>query len=406
MKIRRVKIADPLTFWLAAAATIFGLFAIFDAGYPRAIASGSVIPGELKTQMVAIVLAVVAFWGANLVKPKAWRTISIIVFAIAFVMLFLPFVPGLGSSSGGAHRWFKLPLLPQIQPAEFMKFAAILFLAGSFADRKPFVKRPAKDWAQDLDRNMVPRLGRWMPGILVMLAAFLIEREPDLGTAGVVVASAFAIAFVGRASKWTLAVATLMLVGGVFLVAKAQPYRMARIHAHDMRWQSQNVDDIAYQSIQGEVATAEGGIAGTGIGSGRVKHVMPAATTDFIFATISEEFGFLGSGLVVLLLAALTMRLLALARLAKTQFASLMLVGLASWIGIQTVVNILMANAAIMAIGIPLPFISCGGSSLTALWLALGVCNVALLPEPAKEAVANANRRNRWGDRRSRLSRA
>jgi cell division protein FtsW (lipid II flippase) len=107
---------------------------------------------------------------------------------------------------------------------------------------------------------------------------------------------------------------------------------------------------------------------------------LPAATTDFVWATVGEETGIWGSFIVLGVLAGIVFRLLYLARMAKTRFDMLLLFGVGSWIGIQTCVNVMMANAFLPAIGIPLPFISSGGSSLVALWMALGACQATLAP--------------------------
>lgn len=180
---------------------------------------------------------------------------------------------------------------------------------------------------------------------------------------------------------------------------------MERITSHTARWSAKNVDDQSYQTVQSELAMATGGVLGVGVGAGRAKHVLPATTTDFIMATVAEEFGLVGALAVMAVLAGLVLRLLMLAQRTAAPFARLVLAGTACWLGIQSCVNIMMANGFLPAIGIPVPFLSSGGSSLVALWLVLGICNSVLAPSPAKE-VGYAPRADRWRDRRTRLSRA
>ncbi|RYG38908.1 FtsW/RodA/SpoVE family cell cycle protein, partial [bacterium] len=115
-------------------------------------------------------------------------------------------------------------------------------------------------------------------------------------------------------------------------------------------------------------------LTGVGLGRGRTKHIIPAPTTDYVNATIGEETGLVGMSVVLLLLGGIVARLLILARRAEEKFAAYVLFGTAAWLTFQTCVNVMMANATLPSIGIPVPFISSGGSSLVALWLAIGIC--------------------------------
>ena len=236
-----------------------------------------------------------------------------------------------------------------------------------------------------------------------MIGVVMIELEPDLGTAAVVGATAFAMCIAGGVSRktllWGLAIGAL----GCTFLATQKAYRLERILTHGARWETRNLDDTSYQTVQSEMAMASGGVGGVGIGAGRAKHVLPAATTDFVTATVFEEFGLIGALALIGVMAALVLRMLTLAQRAPSAFGGLLLVGVASWIGIQTCVNVMMANGLLPAIGIPLPFISSGGSSLVALWMAVGVCQGALAPQVAKEAAVEVGR-DRWRHRRARLS--
>jgi cell division protein FtsW len=256
-----------------------------------------------------------------------------------------------------------------------------------------------------MDTVMVPKLRRCLPGLWVLLAVVLINKEPDLGTAAVIAATAFVMFVAGGVTRKTLFVGVLLAALGVGAMIKQEPYRMERIANHASRWSDQNMDDTGYQTVQSEVAQASGGVLGVGIGAGRAKHVLPATTTDFIMATVGEEFGLLGSLVVVGLLGAFVLRLIVLAGRAETQFGALVLTGIAAWIGVQACTNIMMANGFLPAIGIPLPFISSGGSSLISLWLGIGLAQAVLAPLPAKEEELAPRRHRRW-HRRARLSRA
>lgn len=403
---RTLRLYDPLLFWLALGATILGMLFVFDAGYPRSIAAGrGAIPREFMMQLLFLPVAI----GASIIcagtRPDKWKKVAKTLWWVSFASLLLVFFPVIGVAMNGAHRWIKLgPIM--IQPAEFVKVTCVLYLASVFADRKAW---PAKikyknnvEWA---DRVLMPKLSRALPAIAALAAVALIEKEPDMGTGAIVAFTAFCMLFLGGVSKKSLIAASCLAVLGVFVMVKQEPYRLERIMNHSKRWDPGTMDDTGYQTVQSELAMASGGFGGVGVGMGRAKHVEPAATTDFILATVGEEFGFLGVLAVIAVMAGLVIRLLALSARAPTRFGSLILSGCAGWIGIQAAVNIMMANGTLPAIGIPLPFISSGGSSLVALWMAMGVCQSVIAPQPAEEAEL-APSRHRWWNRRPRLSRA
>jgi cell division protein FtsW len=250
----------------------------------------------------------------------------------------------------------------------------------------------------------VPKIKRFMPALWVLLAIALIAKEPDLGTAAILAATAFVLGIVGGVSRKSLVWVGVIGCLGATLFVYAEPYRLDRISNHLHRYDASNVDDVGYQTVQSELAMASGGLFGVGAGAGRAKHVLPARTTDFIPATIAEEFGFVGWLVVVGLLGALVIRLFLLAPRSPTRFGALVLYGVGTWIGVQSVTNLCMANGFLPAIGIPLPFLSSGGSSLLALWAALGVCQSALAPLPKPKEVPVAPGHHGWRHRRPRLS--
>lgn len=405
--MRRIRIYDPTAFGLAFVLTLLGLLFIFDAGYPRAMASGKGwIPPEFRTQLIMCFGAILVGAFVSTISEQKWYRLSKFIWFVAFISLFLPMIPGLAYAQNGAARWFKLPGLPPIQPAEFAKVAVIIYLAGLLAKRKEWVTKPGKDWAQILDRNAVRKIKRWIPFFWVLIAVVLIEKEPDLGTAAVVLLIGFGMLVAGNVSKFSIVTGAVTLAMITGWLVTHEEYRMNRIRHHADRWNERNMDDIGWQTVQAELGMASGAVLGVGVGAGRAKHVLPAATTDFINATIGEEFGLVGMLVVTGLLAALTLRLLKLARGAKSQFGTLVLSGTAVWIGGQACVNIMMANGLLPAIGIPLPFISSGGSSLVALWIALGISNACLAPAKQQSEEAYETGRDGWGHGRTRLSRA
>jgi len=406
MKSRtRSVVRDPILIWLAIAATLVGLLFIFDAGYARSLRDGrGIIPREFIVQMVVMPIAMGCGWFAAKVKPRQWQRWSKWLWIGSVISLLLVKAPIVGVAMNGAHRWIKFPFF-NLQPAEFVKLTCILYLGGVLANRKAWPTKiaPRKNFGHWMDTIGQEKFKRALPLIYVTFAILLIEIEPDLGTAAVVGATAAVMLFVGGVSWKSLAACAVIGGLGVSILVVKQPYRVQRFTDHSARWSSENSDDSTYQTVQSEAAMSQGGITGVGLGNGRAKHVEPATTTDFVMATIAEETGLIGSLLILAIMSALSLRLLFLARDVKDKFGKLVLTGVAAWFGVQACVNMMMANAFIPPIGIPMPFISSGGSSLIALWLAVGICQSMLIPAPVKgETLAVSDHRRRY--RRAHLS--
>jgi cell division protein FtsW len=403
MKKSRLIPDVPLMVW-AILASLFGLLFIFDAGYPRSIKlAGSPVPTEFTMQVVAILACGVAYAIVQLLPADWYQKMALPAWLLTLVSLIA--VDFVGTSQNEAKRW--LPLGPvQVQPSEFAKLTLILFLAAVFVNRKPWEPTKRKrSFALWIDNVFAPQVRRWVPGILAVLGAMLVELGKDLGTAGVLFAIFGLMCVVGGISRrsWiVLGAIVFVLVPALFM---KQSYRMERLTTHAQRWSAQHVDDAGFQTTQAERAMADGGLLGVQIGKGQVKHIIPATTTDFILATVAEEIGLIGVLALLGVLAALVARLIQLARRQQDPFRAYVMYGFASWIAVQTCVNVMMANATLPAIGIPIPFVSSGGSSLAALWLGMAIVQ-RFVAEQARveqeEAVAISNHRG-W-NRRPHLS--
>lgn len=402
MKVQR-NISDPLLFWLAVALSVTGLVAIYDAGFAKSWSKGVFLPAEFRNQVVFFFISVGVAFGVSRVPAMTWRKIAPWLFGLGFFGLLL--VKLLGKTQSGAQRWIQIGPI-DVQPSEFVKVGVILFLAGVLAVRTEWKgpKRAPRDWAERLDRVWLPQFQRWLPALWVLFAGVLIEREPDLGTAAVVLGTGFLMFVFGGVQKKSLALVAFVGIFAISGMIAAQPYRMERISNHQHRWDEAQMDDIGYQTTQSEMAMASGGIAGVGLGAGRVKHLMPAATTDFIFATIAEESGLMGVLAILGLMGAFLWRLWWLGQHSRTAFGYYLCHGVAIWLTLQAVTNLMMANGTLPPIGIPFPFISSGGSSLLAVWIVVGLVQSTVgetAVAPAGGSVASG--RNRGRDRWSRL---
>jgi cell division protein FtsW len=392
---------DPPLFWACLAASLVGLVAIWDAGYARA--QGSVFPPELKNQAMFLVVALLAAWGCTFVPRKAWKWLAWVGLGVSVTALVL--VQVVGVSIGGAQRWIGIGRFT-LQPSEFIKLAAVMFLAATMAAHTPWQapRKAFKNFGEKIDRVYWPKLKRAFPFILVCGLAFAIERQPDLATGAVIVACALGILAVAGVSRKSFALLALLFALGAGAAIVDEPYRLERFRVHAERWEAENRMDGGYQTIVSETALARGGLFGVGIGNGIAKHKLPAPTTDFVLATVGEEFGLVGVMLVVGLLAFVTWRLFWLAARAPDAFGRLALFGLGVWVGVQTCVSVLMANGTLPPIGIPLPFVSYGGSSLVALWMGVGLAvTMADQKSKKKEVERPATGSYGWRDRRPRV---
>ena len=396
---------DPLLFGMCMVATILGAFIIFDAGYARSIRdSNGIIPREFKSQVLQTFIAV--FLGLIVAKiPIAfYRRHATALFVACSALVLSLSIPGVGKTQSGSKRWIDLGYF-DIQPSEFAKVGVIVFLAAILAARKPWQApkkrfRTVQSWLQ----AVAPlKLWRALPLLWVGLVAFKIEREPDLGTAAVVMVIALAMLALGGVSRKSMVALVALGAVGAIGMASLEPYRVERITNHFHRWEPKNMDEVGYQTVQSEMGMADGGILGVGIGQGRIKHMISAPTNDFIMGTIAEEFGLIGALVTIALIGAIVWRLIERSRKAVSRFGELVLLGTAAWFGIQSCVNIMMANGFLPAIGIPLPFFSSGGSSLLALWIAIGLCQAATA-EKMRAVTVLEDRRDGRRDGRAHLS--
>ncbi len=401
---RRLSLStDPILFLVTMTATILGVFAIWDAGYAQSIVRNKgEIPREFYVQLLATTVSLVAGACAAVLPISLWKKLARPLLLVSIALLLVLLIPGVATTRGGATSWISFGSV-DFQPSEFAKIAVILYLAAVFSVRKPFIRPKVRHWADWIDRVVFPKLVRAWPLFVVLFIVLKIEREPDLGGAAIILSTALLMMWMGGVSAKSMALLAVTGLVGVTTLAKLEPYRMERITSHGARWESGVASDQGYQSTWAELGMADGGLTGVGLGNGRAKHYLPAATTDYIMATVAEEFGLIGALVAIGLVALVVWRLIALSRYTQDPFARYVLLGVASWLTVQCTVNVMVANGTLPPIGIPFPFFSSGGSSLLILWLALGICQSAAMELPAKETAVEG-RRYGWRHRRSRLS--
>jgi cell division protein FtsW len=294
---------------------------------------------------------------AALVDYHFWQRTWWIWFALALVTLVLCFVPHLGMRINGSRRWVGLGLL-SFQPSEIAKVAAVFFLAYWFAREE----KPNKS----LLANFVIPIA--VTGILLAL----ILAEVDLGTTALIGATTFVMMFVAGANAILLGLVSLGGFSAILIAATLMPERMGRLLAflHPENYKQ----DAGLQQMQALIAWGSGGMEGLGLGNGRQKMLyLPYAHTDFIFPMIGEELGLRVSLLVVFLFIVIIVCGMMIALHAKDRFGLLLGCGIVSLLGLQAAVNIGVTTSLLPNKGLPLPFISYGGSNLVACLFGIGL---------------------------------
>ncbi|MCA0987982.1 stage V sporulation protein E [Guptibacillus algicola] len=310
-----------------------------------------------KRQLLFAGVGVVAMFFVMNVEYWTWRTWSKLGILICFLLLILVLIPGVGLVRGGARSWLGVGAF-SIQPSEFTKLAMIAFLAKYLSENQKRIT--------SFKKGLVPSLG------LVMVAFAMIMLQPDLGTGAVMVGTCVVMIFISGAKISHFAWLGLLGIAGFVGLIISAPYRVARITSYLDPWS----DPLGsgFQIIQSLYAIGPGGLMGLGLGQSRQKfYYLPEPQTDFIFAILSEELGFIGGSFVILLFALLLWRGIRIALRAPDLFGSLLAVGIIGMVAIQVMINIGVVTGLMPVTGITLPFLSYGGSSLTLMLVAMGV---------------------------------
>jgi cell division protein FtsW len=311
----------------------------------------------LKKQVFWAALGCGALWLTLRTDYRRLEKLVLPLLVAAVVLLVVVLVPGLGVSVNGSRRWLRLGPL-SFQPAELAKLALVVYLAA-------FLARKREDFAAFWHDAAPP---------LMVGAGFatLVLLQPDLGNALTLLVLTFGLLFLaGVPTKWLAMVVVPALPLGVLAVLMA-PYRLRRVFAFVDPWQDPR--GSGFQIIQSWLALGGGGLFGRGMGESKQKlFYLPEAHTDFIFAILGEELGFLGAALVVGLFAVLVWRGLRIGLRAADPFGAYLALGITVLVATQTLVNLGVVTGLLPTKGLPLPFLSFGGSALLVTMLATGV---------------------------------
>ena len=335
-----------------------GLLTLFSATYYNAVDQGDALLG-VKKQLIGIGLGAALMLAFSRVPYTFWRQPRVVVAGLAgsVLLLVLVLIPGVGVLLNGSRRWFSIAGM-SFQPSEIAKVASVLYLASTLSYRLEQVQR--------LWRGVVPLLV--VPGVMFLL----IMQQPNLSTAGSIMIVAVLMLLVAGVRWRHLA---LMGAGGLcvgFAYAWTEPYRRERLLS--FRNPFAQMSDEGYQLAQSLIAIGSGGLFGRGLGQGRQKFsYLPYPESDFIFAIIGEDFGLFGCMVVILLFVAFAVAGMRIAVSCPDRYGCLLAAGLTAMITVQAFINIGVVVGVLPTTGLPLPFFSEGGTSVSILMASVGV---------------------------------
>jgi len=348
---------DRVLLYAFFALLVFGLIMIASAGISYSRTRFGDAYFFLKRQLIGVSIGLVLMYVMQQIKYDFWKKISVPMFGASIILLILVFIPGIGSRIYGASRWIQLGPV-SFQPAEMLKLSLILYLATWLESRKEKIK--------DFSEGFVPFM------IILIFVSFLLIKQPDVGTLGVVVLTSIAIFFISGSKLSHLFSMASLGMGALFVLIKIESYRMDRL----MVFLHPELDPrgIGYQISQALLAIGSGGFFGVGLGESMQKfNYLPEPVGDSIFAIIGEELGMLGCLVLVALFAIVVMRGILIAKRAPDVFSKLTAIGIVSWIFFQSFINIGAITGLVPLTGIPLPFISYGGTSIIFLMASVGI---------------------------------
>lgn len=332
--------------------TLFGLVMIYEASSFIAFKDFGDKYRYIKDQTLWAILGFVGLTFFSYFDYKKLYNFSLLLLIGAIIMLIMVFIPGMGVLLLGARRWINLRFF-LLQPAEFVKLALTIYLAAWFTTKEK---------------------GRLLAFSMLMgIVLFLIMAEPDMGTAGIILFEAIFIYFLSGGSIGHFLLLIPVVAFGGFMLIILEPYRMSRLVAFLNVGKS--LDGSSYHVKQILIAFGMGGITGVGFGNSLQKYAyLPENTTDSIFAIIAEEIGLLGSLILIIFFVLFVWRGFSIAIRCQDKFGKLLAGGITSFLAVQMLINLGAQTALLPLTGVPLPFISYGGSALI-----VDLCSVGIL---------------------------
>ncbi|OGH19684.1 MAG: hypothetical protein A2868_00555 [Candidatus Levybacteria bacterium RIFCSPHIGHO2_01_FULL_40_15b] len=332
--------------------SLIGIFILYESSTYSALLSIGDKYYFVKNQAVWFVLGIVACLIVSKIDYKKYYVLALPLLLSTLLLLILVFLPGVGLKLKGAHRWLNLGFMV-FQPSEILKITLTIYLAA---------------WLSAKEKG---RLIAFL--MLVLLAVLLVAIEPDLGTAFIVAATSTIVYFLSGAPFRDMIMVAILMAVSIFTLIKVAPYRFERLLAFQ-NFDPKNLQSAPYHIKQILIALGSGGLMGLGFGNSIQKYAyLPELTTDSIFAIFAEEAGLIGATALIGCFVALTITGFYIVSGARDTFGKLLGAGIISFISIQAFVNLASQVILIPLTGVPLPFVSYGGSSLVINFIAIGI---------------------------------
>jgi cell division protein FtsW len=342
---------------VVAVLNVIGVVMVLSASSVVSISSYGSPWHVFERQLMWTAFGVVAFFVAYRLDYRRWQQWSVPLVVAAVALCAVVLMPGIGIMVGGSRRWLGLGWM-RFQPSELAKLAVLVFAADLLTRRE----RDLGDWRAVLRPVLM---------VFLTLAAF-VYLEPDLDSTVVLALITVAVLIAGGIRLRHLGSLAGVGLGLGAILAVAEPYRRARVLT--FLHPTADASNAGYQILQSLIAFGEGGVTGVGLGAGSAKyHFLPNAHTDFVFSIIGEELGLIGCLMVLALFVAFAAFGIAIALRATDRFGMLVAAGITVWVTAQAAINIGGVTGLLPVSGIPLPFVSFGGSSLVITMLASGI---------------------------------
>ncbi len=331
--------------------SLVGLVFIFEASAVGSARQFDDSLHYLKSQSVWIFLGLFVIVIFSFIDYKKLYFLSFVSLVLTIILLVIVLIPGIGLKVGGARRWIDLGFF-SIQPTELAKFSVIIYLSS---------------WFSNKEKN------RFLPFIsLICFLVFLIILQPDMGTAIIIFLISLIIYYFSGARFMDFVYILGASVVGIYFLIKMSPYRFNRFLA----FLNPTVDPlgISYHINQIFISLSSGGFFGRGFGASRQKYLfLPEAHTDSIYAIIGEEYGFIGGLILIILYFVFVYKIYHLIRLAPDRLARLILIGIFAFFNLQFIVNMFGMTGLFPIVGVPIPFLSYGGSNLLISFALIGI---------------------------------
>lgn len=348
---------DRLFFFIVIALAIVGFFLFASASLGLLGKAGASVNAIAFKQFVVLIIGFFFFMVAATIDYRFWRTLSPWIFGVGIILSLLIFVPGIGLESGGAKRWIEIAGF-SFQPSDLLRFGFILYLAALLARAKGEIKTARK--------GLLPFL------ILSVIVGVLMVLQPDIDTLVIMLAGGLAMFFVAGARWSHLALICLIALVSIGSIAIYKPYIIARVQTYFNR--DQNIQGAAWQINQSLIAIGSGGLTGRGFGQSIQKFkYLPEPIGDSVFSVASEEFGFIGSVIIILAFLLFALAGLRIATRAPNGFGRLTAVGIVIMIMTGTFINLCSMLGLIPLTGTPLLFVSHGGTALLFALIEAGI---------------------------------